>query len=92
MFAQVLRQLGTKDHFFNVVISEIDMPVMSGLEIYEKAVEMDHEIRHHFLFCSGNITSDIEAFCRERDLMHLQKPLKLKQLYAAVQGIMGKTL
>jgi CheY-like chemotaxis protein/rubrerythrin len=106
LFAQVLTQLGTvetatngqeaidkvKDHFFNVVISDIDMPVMSGLEFYQKAVEMDPEIGRHFLFCSGNITSDIETFCRERDLMHLEKPIKLKQLYAAVQGIMGKTL
>jgi DNA-binding NtrC family response regulator len=91
LFTQVLRQLGTKDYFFNVVISDIDMPVMSGLEFYQKAVEMDPEIRRHFLFCSGNITSDIETFCRERDLMHLEKPFKLKQLYAAVQDIMEKT-
>lgn len=106
LFAQLLKQLGTvetaingqgaiekvKDHFFNVVISDIDMPLMNGLEFYQKAVEMDPEIGRHFLFCSGNITSDIETFCRERDLMYLEKPFKLKQLYAAVQDIMGKTL
>jgi CheY-like chemotaxis protein len=74
----------TKDHFFNVVISDIDMPVMSGLEFYQKAVEMNPDIADRFLFCSGKITPSIEAFCREHNLMYFEKPFKLQQLHQAV--------
>jgi CheY-like chemotaxis protein len=81
-----------KHHFFNVVISDIDMPVMGGLEFYQRAVEMDPDIGHHFLFCSGNDTFEIEAFCRERGLVFLRKPFKLKELYKAVRDIADKTL
>jgi CheY-like chemotaxis protein len=105
MFERILRELGTvetatngrealdklKDHFFNIVISDIDMPVMSGLQFYQKAVEMDPDIGCRFLFCSGKITSDIECFFRARDLMFLEKPFKFRQFHAAVRDIMGKS-
>jgi CheY-like chemotaxis protein len=80
-----------KDHFFNVVISDIDMPVMGGLEFYQRAVEMDPDIGHHFLFCSGDDTFEIEAFCQERGLVFLRKPFELQELYKAVRDTADKT-
>jgi CheY-like chemotaxis protein len=81
-----------REHFFNVVISDIDMPVMGGLEFYQRAVEMDPDIGHRFLFCSGNETLEIEAFCRERGLVFLRKPFELQELYKAVRETADKTL
>jgi len=81
-----------KDHFFNVVISNIEMPVLNGLEFYQKAVEMDPIIGRHFLFCSANVTSEIRAFLQENDLEFIEKPFELKQLKRAVQEIIDKTL
>ena len=80
-----------KNNFFNVVISDIDMPILDGLEFYQKAIEMDPAIGRHFLFCSGNITSEVEAFIREHDLAYLEKPFGLQQLEHAVQSIIDKT-
>lgn len=82
----------TKDHFFNVVVSDIDMPVMSGLEFYQKAIEMDSNIGRHFLFCSGKVTPEIENFFREHNLVWLEKPFRLEQLKQAVLDIINKTL
>lgn len=82
----------TKENFFNAVISDIDMPVMSGLEFYQKAVEMDPEIGRRFVFCSGEVTSELEAFCRKHDLVYLKKPFSLQQLIQVVQDITDKTL
>lgn len=105
MFARLLRDLGTvetannglealdkvRNHFFNIVVSDIDMPMMNGLEFYQKAVEMNSDIGCRFLFCSGNVTSDIECFCREHDLILLAKPFNFRQLHAAVRDVMGKS-
>lgn len=79
MFARFLRDLGTvetaanglealekvRKHFFNVVVSDIDMPLMSGLEFYEKALQVDPDIGCRFLFCSGHVTSKAETLLHE---------------------------
>jgi CheY-like chemotaxis protein len=82
----------TKQTFFNVVLSDIDMPVMNGLEFYQLAVEADPSTAHHFLFCSGNITPEIEAFREKYSLRVLKKPLKIAELREAIQDVMDKTL
>lgn len=106
MFRQVLRESGAvetaangreamdkvKDHFFNVVVSDIDMPLMGGLEFYQKALEVDPDLGRRFLFCSGDINSEIKSFCWERNLVYLEKPFKLQEFRAAVQEIMEKSL
>lgn len=105
MFARLLRDLGTvetaanglealekvRDHFFNVVVSDIDMPVISGLEFYQKALETDSDIGCRFLFCSGRVTPYIEYFCRKHGLMLLEKPFRLRQLHATVRDIIRKS-
>jgi CheY-like chemotaxis protein len=106
LFAKLLGRLGdietasdgqealnrVKDHFYNVVISDIDMPRMSGLEFYKKAVEMDPDIARHFIFVSGSATPEIENFFRKHNLACLEKPFRLEQLNQAVLAIVNKTL
>lgn len=80
-----------REHFFNVIISDIDMPIMDGLELYKKAVEENKEIKAHFLFCSGNITSNSERFLMENNLPYLTKPVALDEFIQAVEDIAKKT-
>ena len=102
LFALVLSDLGVietadngqegldkvKDHFFNVIVSDIGMPVMSGIEFYQKAVVTDPYIGDRFLFCSGQITPEIEALCTQQNLTCMEKPIKLKELKQVVEEIM----
>ena len=106
LFAKILGELGdietasdgqealdkVKDHFFNVVISDIEMPRMSGFEFYKKAVEMHPDIARHFIFVSGSVTPEIENFFRKHNLACLEKPFRLEQLNQAVLAIVNKTL
>jgi CheY-like chemotaxis protein len=106
LFARVLGDLGAvetanngqealdkvKDHFFNVVVSDIGMPVMNGVEFYGKAIETDPQIGSRFLFCSGDFTPDIEKLCTQKNLECLEKPVKLQALKQAVKEIMDKSL
>jgi len=78
------------EHFFNVIISDIDMPVMNGLEFYTKAVEEDDDVKTRFLFCSGNITPDINRFLAENNLFFLTKPVALDEFIQAVDYLTDK--
>jgi len=104
LFAQILEELGAvetatngqealekvRDSFFNVIISDIDMPIMNGDEFFQKAIEFDPNIAKRFIFCTANITPDIIALCQEYDLMYLEKPVHIIQLREAVQEIIDK--
>ena len=106
LFALVLSDLGAietanngqealdkvKDHFFNVVVSDIGMPVMNGVEFYQKAVETAPYIVSRFLFCSGAITPEIQTLCTQQNLGCLEKPIKLKELKQAVKEIIDESL
>ena len=79
-----------KKHFFTLIISDIDMPTMTGLELYTKAVEEDTNLKARFLFYSGNITSEKERFLKEHNLHYLQKPVGLDEFIQAIDDITDK--
>jgi len=79
-----------KNHFFNAVVSDIEMPVMGGLELYRAATQIDPEIATRFLFCTGKTRAEVEALCGENGLLCLEKPFRLNQLEEAVRAIMDK--
>jgi two-component system OmpR family response regulator len=79
-----------KDHFFNAVVSDIEMPVMGGLELYRAATQIAPEIATRFLFCTGKTTAEVDALCREKGLLCLEKPFRLHRLGEAVRAIMDK--
>lgn len=81
-----------KNHFFNAVVSDIEMPVMGGLELYRAASQIAPEIATRFLFCTGKTTAELETFCRENGLLCLEKPFRLHQLGEAVRAVMDKAL
>lgn len=79
-----------RKHFFTLIISDIDMPIMTGLELYTKAVEEDANLKARFLFYSGNITSERERFLKQNNLHYLLKPVGLAKFIQAVDEITYK--
>ena len=79
-----------KKHFFTLIISDIDMPIMNGLELYTKAVKEDANLKARFLFYSGNITSEKEKFLKENNLHYLLKPVGLEEFIQAVDDTTDK--
>ena len=77
----------TREHFFNVIISDVDMPIMNGLEFYEQAIKEDPNIQSHFLFSTGEITPDREVFFKKNRLRYLMKPFSLDKIKHTVDDI-----
>ncbi|MFH1114009.1 MAG: response regulator [Pseudomonadota bacterium] len=77
----------TRKSFFDVIIADIDMPVMNGLEFYSAAVEEDPRLQGRFVFCSGLITERIEAFLNENNLFFLKKPFQVQDIRNVIKQI-----
>ncbi len=77
----------TRKCFFDVIIADIDMPVMNGLDFYKTAVEENPRLQGRFVFCSGLITEKIEAFLSENNLLYLKKPFQVQDIRNIIKQI-----
>jgi len=77
-----------REHFYNGIVSDIQMPGMDGLEFYRRAVECDPQLKKHFLFYSADITPDREAYLRKNELCFLRKPFALGEFMDTIDQIL----
>ncbi len=80
----------TSVNHFDVIISDVNMPVMSGIEFYKQAAEVDPSIGKRFLFFTGYITNENIGFFTKNGLKYMEKPLPLDEVRQAVQDIMRR--
>ena len=66
--------------FYKLIISDIDLPNMDGLSLYNKSVAKFPTLRRRFLFISGNLSPERKAFLEENHVKHLSKPMKINVL------------
>lgn len=82
----------TNRSFFDVIITDIDMPVMNGLEFFRQATLHDEEIRKHFVFCTSNVTPEISEVASSNQVPLLQKPFTIEQMLETVGGVLETAL
>ena len=73
---------------YDVVISDIDMPVMNGLQMFLEAEKHVPGIGSRFLFLSGTPESDEVQQIRARGLRFLAKPVLINQIEDAVRDVL----
>jgi len=76
-----------REHFYNGIISDIQMPGMDGFEFYRQAVECDPKLKKHFLFYSADITPERAAYLKKNKLCFLQKPFDLCKFMATIDQL-----
>lgn len=67
---------------FDVIVSDIEMPVMDGLELYKNVRPV---CRDAFLFFSGTMNEDYLNYLLINDLEIFRKPYDVLKLKSAVQ-------
>ncbi|MBI3592279.1 MAG: sigma-54-dependent Fis family transcriptional regulator [Nitrospirae bacterium] len=71
---------------FDVLITDIKMPEMNGIELLEKAKEKDHEIEVLIITGFGSIGSAVEAM-KKGAYEYITKPFDLDELILKVKNI-----
>jgi len=73
---------------YDAIISDIDMPVMNGIDFFMGAFGIDPEVGSRFIFFSSLGDQDHEDFIRERGLKYLMKPAPLGDIKRMVTEIL----
>ena len=81
----------TAEHYFDVIVSDVDMPVLNGMEFYDRAAAMDVKIGERFLFFTGALTPERLDFFERNNLQYLVKSLTVDKIKEAVGDIIRGT-
>jgi CheY-like chemotaxis protein len=77
--------------YFDVIVSDLDMPIVSGMEFYEQAAKKDASIGKRFLFFTGYPTSENINFFQKCNLRYVTKPANIEEIRNAVRDLIRGT-
>jgi two-component system, chemotaxis family, chemotaxis protein CheY len=81
--AQALEK--TKANFYDLIISDVDMPVCGGIDFYKEYNGKDPELKNHFIFMSGDTPDD---FIIENDIPFIKKPFSVSDIAGKIAEIL----
>lgn len=75
--------------YYAAVLSDVDMPVMNGIELFRKAVEAYPNIGRRFLFFTASSDPRTFEFFRLNGARFITKPAGIKSIKAAIVEILA---
>jgi signal transduction histidine kinase/CheY-like chemotaxis protein len=74
-----------EEYAWELIISDLRMPVMNGMEFYHEAIKKNPGLKKRFLFITGD-TYDVEVkeFLETTGVTYLRKPFRIKELRESV--------
>ncbi len=78
-----------QQNHFDLIISDIQMPHLNGLDLYQKLQAIDPEITNKFIFCTGYVTDSVHSFVSDNQLRLCKKPIELSTLNSIVSEVLA---
>lgn len=78
-----------EERYYSVIISDMEMPEMNGIELYKAASTKYPRIRERFIFFSGALDKSTVAFLKDNGLKSLPKPSSIREIRKAVAGVLS---
>lgn len=86
-------ELFTQGERYDVILCDLMMPQMTGMDLHAALAELAPEQHARMVFLTGGATNDrARAFLSRSDIRHLEKPLELAELEAAIADVSGANL
>lgn len=67
-------------NYYKLIITDIDMPIMDGLTLYQETIAKFPEAINKFLFITGNLSPERQTFFEKNRLKCLAKPMHINVL------------
>jgi len=80
----------TNGQRFDAIISDINMPIMNGLDFFNEAVKKEPDIGKRFLFFSGAVDQELSDFFDANHLDYIEKPASINTLRLKVAEILRR--
>ncbi len=75
---------------FDLIFSDVMMPMMTGIEFYETLLERNLELARRVVFISGGaVTAKVESFLRSVPNLRIEKPFEVVNLRETVQHLLA---
>jgi len=75
---------------YDLIITDIYMPWLDGIELYRRVVEGRPEMRERFFFITGRASTDEVALLKKMRKCYLLKPFKIAEFIERVESQVGK--
>lgn len=85
-----LKKLGNA--YYAAIVTDIDMPVMTGIEFYREASERYPNVKGRFLFFTGALDEERVSFFKQNNIKYLRKPSMMSDIKKAIVDILNRTL
>lgn len=72
---------------FDAIISDVDMPSLNGIDLFNSLHQIDPALCKRFLFCTGASSSELKTLCFTHQIRSIQKPICFKALQAELAYI-----
>lgn len=87
---EALNQIKKKD--YDVIICDQRMPGISGQRLYRLVESLNSELRHRFLFVTGDVVNDqTKRFFLQAGVQYIRKPFKIQELVDAIEGMLSRS-
>lgn len=81
-----------KKKSYDVIICDQRMPGVSGQRLYKLVESLNPELRHRFLFVTGDVVNaQTKRFFTRAGLQFIRKPFRIYELVDAVEGLLNQT-
>jgi CheY-like chemotaxis protein len=77
--------------YYDLILSDSYMNVMSGIEFYKQLALRDPRISERFLFVADDVKADHLDFIKKRNIRYLMKPFSVDEFKKTIHDMLSKT-
>ena len=80
-----------KTNKYDLVISDIKMPGINGIELYRRITELNPVLADHCIAATGDVISeDSNKFILKTDIPYLKKPFEMEKMHRTIVAVLRK--